>query len=70
MIYILFILSSIGIARAMQTFNMPDIKPFNCQSCMSFWGCVALIGFYDWHMIPLAFISYLLSDLILVWEQK
>jgi len=63
-------LVSIGIARALQSFQLPDIKPFNCQSCLSFW--ISLVGFavFDWTWIHVAFITYLLSDLILIYEHK
>jgi hypothetical protein len=46
------------------------MKPFSCQSCLSFWISVIAASFFDWHLIGLAFISYLLSDLILIYESK
>jgi hypothetical protein len=49
---------------------LPDFKPFNCQSCLSFWTAVAIYLFVDYRMIPMAFVSYLLSDLILLYESK
>lgn len=60
----------IGIARILLTFNLPDIKPLNCQSCLSFWSTVIVCAFFDYHIIGISLISYLLSDLILVWESK
>lgn len=69
MIYIIPLLS-VGIARALQSFAMPDIKPFNCQSCMSFWTTVAIFAMYEWRLCALGFISYLISDLILIYENK
>ena len=61
-------LCSIGLARALMTFNLPDYKPLNCQSCLSFW--ISVIGFLavDPCMVMLAFITYLVSDLILMYE--
>ena len=70
MSYIVIILISIGLARALQTFNLPDIKPFNCLPCQSFWNSVILFGIIEWQLIGLSFITYLLSDLILIWESK
>ena len=70
MIYILLITIPIGIARALMSFNLPDYKPFNCQSCLSFWiafaGCCAV----DYNLIGMSFITYLVSDLILIYESK
>ena len=63
-------LVSIGIARALQSFQLPDIKPFNCQSCLSFWMSIILYGIFDWTWIFASFITYLLSDLILIYEHK
>ena len=70
MIYLLLIIIPIGIARALMSFNLPNYKPFNCQSCLSFW--LAVIGSFviDYNLIGLAFITYLLSDLILIYESK
>lgn len=70
MSYIAIILISLGLARAVQTFNLPDIKPFNCQSCLSFWHSVIIFALIEWHLIGLSFITYLLSDLIMTWESK
>jgi hypothetical protein len=52
------------------TFNLPDWKPFNCQSCLSFW--IAVVGYLavDPYMVMLAFIAYLLSDLIMIYEAR
>lgn len=69
MIYLIPLIS-IGIARAMLSFNLPDIKPFNCQSCLSFWTCVILCAYIDYNLIGLGFIAYLFSDLILIYENK
>ena len=68
MIYIILI--SIGIARALQTFNLPDIKPFNCQSCLAFWSCMVIFLLTEWELCGISFIAYLLSDLILIYENK
>ena len=70
MIYLIIITLPIGFARALQSFNLPDMKPFSCQSCLSFWISVIAASFFDWHLVGLAFISYLLSDLILIYESK
>ena len=70
MIYILLITIPIGIARALMSFNIPDYKPFNCQSCLSFWIAVAGCCAVDYNLIGMAFITYLLSDLILIYESK
>lgn len=70
MTYLIIILMSIGFARAVQTFNLPDIKPFNCQSCLSFWNCVLIMAFVDYELIGIALISYLFSDILLIWESK
>ena len=70
MISIIFTITliSIGLARALMTFNLPDYKPLNCQSCLSFW--IAVVGFLavDPCMVMVAFITYLVSDLILIYE--
>lgn len=70
MSYIAIILISLGLARAVQTFDLPDIKPLNCQSCLSFWNSVIIFALIEWQLIGLSFITYLLSDLILTWESK
>ena len=57
-------------ARALQTWNLPNIKPFNCLPCFSFWIATSIYLFIDWKLIPLAFVSYLLSELILIYESK
>ena len=57
-------------ARALQTWNLPNIKPFNCLPCFSFWIATTIYLFIDWKLIPLAFVSYLLSELILIYESK
>jgi len=64
------LLVSIGLARALQSFPLPNIKPFNCQSCLSFWLSLVALGVYDWKWMHVAFITYLLSDLILIYENK
>lgn len=63
-------LCSIGIARALMTFNLPNYKPLNCQSCLSFW--ISVIGYiaFDPFLVMLSFITYLVSDLILLYEYK
>jgi len=69
-------LIAVGISRAMMSLPLPNFKPFNCQSCLSFWISAFLllsidVSFYlDVNMIGVAFISYLLSDLILIYESK
>lgn len=69
MIFIIPLLA-IGAARALMTFPLPDMKPFNCQSCFSFWLTVAVMLMVDPVLIGLGFISYLLSDLIQIYESK
>jgi hypothetical protein len=66
----IYIIIAVAIARAFQTFELPNIKPFNCLSCLSFWTAVGIYSFVDYRMIPFAFVSYLLSDLILIYESK
>jgi hypothetical protein len=66
----IYTIIAVAIARALQSFDLPDFKPFNCQSCLSFWTAVAIYLFVDYRMIPMAFVSYLLSDLILLYESK
>ena len=61
---------SIGIARASQTFNLPDVKPLNCQSCLSFWVAVLIYSIFKWEFIGLSFVAYLMSDLIVIYENK
>lgn len=68
MIYIILI--SIGIARALQTFNLPDYKPFNCQSCLAFWSTFVVCLCTEPELVGISFISYLISDLILTYENK
>jgi hypothetical protein len=63
-------LCSIGLARALMTFNLPDYKPLNCQSCLSFWISVIAYLAFDPYMLMLSFITYLVSDLILLYEYK
>ena len=60
----------IGLARALMTFNLPNFKPFNCLSCLSFWVAVLNALLVDYNLIGIAFITYLLSDLILIYESK
>lgn len=57
-------------ARALHTWKLPNIKPFNCLPCLSFWIATTIYLFIDWKLIPLAFVSYLLSELILIYESK
>jgi hypothetical protein len=66
----IYTIIAIAIARAFMTFNIPDIKPFNCQSCLAFWTAICLFAFIDITLMPYAFISYLLSDLLLIYEHK
>jgi len=63
-------LMAVGAARAILTLPLPDVKPFNCMSCLSFWICAITCSFIDWQLIPLGFLAYLLSDLILIYEYK
>jgi hypothetical protein len=70
MSYLAIILMCIGMSRAALTFNLPDFKPFNCQSCLSFWLSVMLFAYIEWQLIGLSFITYLLSDILLTWENK
>ena len=66
----IYTIIAVAIARAFMTFNIPDVKPFNCQSCLAFWTAVVLYGFIDITLMPYAFISYLISDLLLIYEHK
>ena len=66
----IYIIIAVAIARSLQTFELPNFKPFNCLSCLSFWTAVGIYSFVDYRMIPMAFVSYLLSDLILIYESK
>jgi hypothetical protein len=66
----IYIIIAVAIARSLTSFDLPQFKPFNCLSCLSFWTAVAIYSFVDYRMIPLAFVSYLLSDLILIYESK
>ena len=61
---------AIGMARALMTLPLPNIKPLNCQSCLSFWISVAVIPFIDFNLIGLAFVSYLISDILSIYEHK
>lgn len=60
----------IGLARALMTFNLPNFKPLNCLSCLSFWIAIVTSAIVEWQFLGLAFITYLLSDLILIYESK
>ena len=66
----IYILIAVAMARALMSFNLPNTKPFNCQSCLSFWTAVSIYLVVDWTLVPLAFLSYLVSDLILIYEHK
>jgi hypothetical protein len=66
----IYTIIAVAIARALMSFDLPSFKPFNCQSCLSFWTALAIYFFTDWSMIPFAFIAYLISDLILIYEYK
>jgi hypothetical protein len=61
---------AIGAARALMTLPLPDIKPLNCQSCLSFWLTLLMTLIIDVNLIGLAFVSYLLSDIISIYEHK
>ena len=61
-------LMAIGIARALMTLPLPNIKPLNCQSCLSVW--ITVITTIDINLIGLSFVSYLLSDIISIYEHK
>jgi hypothetical protein len=60
----------IGLARALLTFNLPDYKPFNCQSCLSFWIAIITASIVEWNFLGLAFVTYLISELIIIYEYK
>ena len=60
----------IGFARALQTFNLPDYKPFNCQICLSFWIAIITAGIVEWNFLGLAFVSFLISEIIMIYEYK
>lgn len=66
----IYTIIAVAIARALMSFDLPSLKPFNCQSCLSFWTALTIYLFIDWSMIPFAFIAYLISDLILIYEYK
>lgn len=70
MMYYLIPLIAIGFSRALMTLPLPDIKPLNCQSCLSFWSCAITCALVDYQLIPLGFLAYLISDLILIYEYK
>ena len=44
----IYTIIAVAIARALQSFDLPDFKPFNCQSCLSFWTAVAIYLFVDY----------------------
>lgn len=66
----IYTIIAVAIARSLMSFGLPNFKPFNCQSCLSFWTAIAIFSIVDFRQIPLAFVSYLLSDLILLYESK
>lgn len=67
----IYTIIAVAIARALMTFSwLPKMKPFTCQSCLSFWTAIAIYSCADWTMIPMAFLAYLISDLILIYEYK
>lgn len=66
----IYTLIAVAMARALMSFGLPNTKPFNCQSCLSFWTALTIYLVVDWTLVPLAFISYLISDLILIYEHK
>jgi hypothetical protein len=66
----IYTLIAVAMARALMSFGLPNTKPFNCQSCLSFWTALTIYLVVDWKLVPLAFISYLISDLILIYEYK
>jgi hypothetical protein len=66
----IYTITAVAIARALMSFDLPNTKPFNCQSCLSFWTALAIYLCTDWSMIPFAFVAYLISDLILIYEYK
>lgn len=63
-------LIAVGASRAIMTLPLPDVKPFSCMSCLSFWICALICLCIDWQLIPLGFLAYLLSDIILIYEYK
>ena len=69
MILILLITAS-AIGMILTTFNLPDIKPLNCASCLSGWvALIMLICFAPtyWWAFPT---SYLITNLIYIYETK
>ena len=66
----IYTIIAVAMARALMSFGLPNTKPFNCQSCLSFWTALTIYLVVDWTLVPLAFISYLISDLILIYEHK
>lgn len=66
----IYTLIAVAMARALMSFGLPNIKPFNCQSCLSFWTALIIYLVVDWTLVPLAFIAYLVSDIILIYEHK
>lgn len=73
---ILGIFAAVGAARAWETLNRIDFKPFNCTPCMSFWLAIfyylCLWQFTGAHPIVLAnaFVAYLLAQLIFLYEKS
>ena len=65
---LLFTATAIGMI--MTTFNLPNIKPFNCASCLSGWVALGLLLCFNpsmWWCFPS---SYLLTYLIFIYETK
>jgi len=69
MIFLLLITAS-AIGMIVTTFNLPDIKPLNCASCLSGWiALIMLLCFAPafWWSFPA---SYLFTSIIYIYETK
>lgn len=64
------IILGLAIARILITFNLPDVKPFNCLPCLTAWcslGVLLLLSPYDWYYFP---IGYLTAQILMNYESK
>jgi len=67
----IILITATSMAMILTSFDwMPNIKPFNCPSCLSSWIALAMLMTLQpsmWWCFPIA---YLLTSIFLIYERK